>query len=336
MANKKAQKRDIGSRFGQLDEDDIADLERKKDKPNTKKQIQKSVRLFRKYCEETLQNKDFESLSKPDLDKTLRLFYANVRTETGDYYKKSSLESLKYGLTRYLRDECDIDMDSDEFKGQEDAFKAVKKDLVNRGKGDIEHKQPISRPDLVKLYTEYTKNHAFDPNTPVGLQQKVFFEILLYLCRRGRENLRDMNKETFAVTKDSQGREYVYQARSEEDKNHDSEKITFDSTRGEGRMYEVGSDMCPVKSFKKYVSLLQPDKNELWQTPKRSFLEDDSCWYTKTPLGESMLNSMMTRITKQAKLSMPYTNHCIRATTITMLDEAGVEARHIMRISGHK
>ena len=33
---------------------------------------------------------------------------------------------------------------------------------------------------------------------------------------------------------------------------------------------------------------------------------------------------------------MNYTNHSIRATSITEMDEAGVASRHIMRISGHK
>ena len=43
----------------------------------------------------------------------------------------------------------------------------------------------------------------------------------------------------------------------------------------------------------------------------------------------------MPRISKQAGLSNTYTNHSIRATCITLLDEAGMEARHVMRVSGH-
>lgn len=35
-------------------------------------------------------------------------------------------------------------------------------------------------------------------------------------------------------------------------------------------------------------------------------------------------------------LSTLYTNHCIRATCITNLDQRGIEARHIMSVSGHK
>ena len=41
-------------------------------------------------------------------------------------------------------------------------------------------------------------------------------------------------------------------------------------------------------------------------------------------------------ISQQAELSTTYTNHSIRATTITILDRSGFEARHIMSVSGHR
>jgi hypothetical protein len=45
---------------------------------------------------------------------------------------------------------------------------------------------------------------------------------------------------------------------------------------------------------------------------------------------------MMTKIFELAKLSMVYTNHSIRETTITEMDEGGIATTHIMRVSGHK
>lgn len=49
-----------------------------------------------------------------------------------------------------------------------------------------------------------------------------------------------------------------------------------------------------------------------------------------------MLAIMMPDISEQAKLSFRCTNHSVRATAITALDDTGIEARHIMRASGHK
>ena len=39
---------------------------------------------------------------------------------------------------------------------------------------------------------------------------------------------------------------------------------------------------------------------------------------------------------KDANLSCIYTNHSIRATAVTILDESGFEARHIKTVSGHR
>ena len=102
-------------------------------------------------------------------------------------------------------------------------------------------------------------------------------------------------------------------------------------------MYERLNDpMCPVSSFLKYVSKLHPDNSAFWQYPSNSFTEDDTVWYTRAPMGKNALSAMMTNISKLANLSIMYTNHSIRATSITEMDEAGIASRHIMRISGHK
>ena len=41
-------------------------------------------------------------------------------------------------------------------------------------------------------------------------------------------------------------------------------------------------------------------------------------------------------ISQQAELSTTYTNHSIKATTITILNRSGFKARHIMSVSGHR
>jgi hypothetical protein len=51
---------------------------------------------------------------------------------------------------------------------------------------------------------------------------------------------------------------------------------------------------------------------------------------------KNSLGGMMAAISKDAGLSAIYTNHCIRATCITLLDESGYEGRHIIGISKHK
>jgi hypothetical protein len=53
-------------------------------------------------------------------------------------------------------------------------------------------------------------------------------------------------------------------------------------------------------------------------------------------VGANTLGKKVKCISKQANLSLYYTNRVIRATTITILDRNGYEARHIMAVSGHR
>ena len=48
-------------------------------------------------------------------------------------------------------------------------------------------------------------------------------------------------------------------------------------------------------------------------------------WYIRSPISHNLLSSMMKRLSLQAKLSKSNTNHCLRATTIVHLKEAGVD-----------
>ena len=53
-------------------------------------------------------------------------------------------------------------------------------------------------------------------------------------------------------------------------------------------------------------------------------------------VSERPLGDILRRISKEANLSRIHTNHSIRATTVTILDKSGFEARHVMTVSGHR
>ena len=94
----------------------------------------------------------------------------------------------------------------------------------------------------------------------------------------------------------------------------------------------------PVKAFELYLSKLNPSLDSLWQRPKAfdNFNESDSVWYYNAPLGKNTLGSLMKSLSVEYKLSKVYTNHCISSTAVSVLDNNNFEARHIMRVSGHK
>ena len=105
-------------------------------------------------------------------------------------------------------------------------------------------------------------------------------------------------------------------------------------------MYENANNpkLCPVRAFELYLSKLHPSLNLLWQRPKAldNFSESDSVWYCNSPLGKNTLGSLMKTISVYCKLSQEYTNHCIRSTAVSVLDNNNIEGRHIMHVSGHK
>lgn len=105
-------------------------------------------------------------------------------------------------------------------------------------------------------------------------------------------------------------------------------------------MYEntENTALCPVRAFELYLSKLNPSLDSLWQRPKAfdNFNESDSVWCCNAPLGKNTLGSLMKTISVEYKLSKVYTNHCIRSTAVSVLDNNNFEAHHIMRVSGDK
>ena len=65
-------------------------------------------------------------------------------------------------------------------------------------------------------------------------------------------------------------------------------------------------------------------------------LRDNQPWFDAIPIGEHTLGAMMTEISVAADLSQRYTNHSLRATSVTLLEDAGTEGRHIVKVTQHK
>ena len=197
------------------------------------------------------------------------------------------------------------------------------------GKVSTDHHPEIEPEDMRKLY------ESFDIDSNFGLQEKVWVDIMLYLCRRGRENLRLMDKTTFGVGTDATGKRFVFQYNGKYDKNHG---IHDDGTAssGEGRIYETGGPKCPVKTFLSYTDHLNPFEKSFWQRPLDKFDATQPIWYYRAPLGVKPLGNMMARLSLKYKLSQRYTNHSIRVTSLQVLEDNNIEGRHAIRISGHK
>ena len=79
-----------------------------------------------------------------------------------------------------------------------------------------------------------------------------------------------------------------------------------------------------VESVKKLLSLLHPSQTRLFQRVLLGCRPKDGPWFANAPLGKNTLADMMPLLSVRAKLSMRYTNHCVRATVVTDLKDAGI------------
>ena len=117
-------------RFAEISEQQLQTIVENKDAMNTKRSTNQAVKIFREYLAENAQSNDFESFSPSELDTFLEKFYAEARNRNGKLYKKSSLTTMRFGLSRHINNALDIDIMKDlRFKNSNTISKAVSKDL---------------------------------------------------------------------------------------------------------------------------------------------------------------------------------------------------------------
>ena len=270
----------------------------------------------------------------------LRQFYGTVRSKRGKEYSTSGMINLRAGLNRYLREPpnkktFDL-MENDEFKQANLVFTGHLRDNKANGLDTSQPREAIDQADMKKLFQEYfAPAMQSDPvNTQVSLY-KVFFDILYYTGRRGKEGLRAMDKKSFDVQVGPDGKEsFVITFNEKTKKNQGDGKSTSSRSLHNNRHHvssQPNSILCPVDSFKKYGSLLNEDCTAFFQYPTK-----DKTGYTRAPLGKNAIGDLMKEISKAAKLSKIYTNHQIRKTTATAMYRSGFDLKEISHVTKHK
>ena len=223
------------SRFANMSDEDMEKLVEDASSQNTKNVINVAWKIFEQYIVEKLHIRPScqQDMSAKSLVPVLRKFYCNVRNRNGEPYVKKTMISIRYGLQKKFEKSHKFDIvNDDRFKDSNDIFHACLKKMKKDGAGESKHKEVISEEDIKRLYSTLT----LSTKTPKSLQYKVFFELMMFMCNRGRENLRNMTKEDFVVDTDAGGRRYVVYVKKRLSKNHQGGVDDLDD--GGGRMYE--------------------------------------------------------------------------------------------------
>ena len=297
------------------------------DSVNTKKITKYAVNRLEAFakCVGINSLQDVDHLKADELDKLLSRFYAGLRKDDGTLYTKKSIQSIKYGIHKYFLAK-EIDTNAENFRESQQSFKAMSQKLKREGKGFVKHKNPVTKEDMIKI----NESGLLDIDAPSGLQNKVFLDVMVYFGQRGRESLRDMRSDDYELKEDEEGRYF-----ERRDTLTKSRRENEDEEYG-GRMYEIkDSPRCPVRSLLKYKALLNPFCTSFWQKPKSKATQHGP-WYDKVPVGVNTLGNKVRQITEAAGCCGKYSNHSLRATTVTTLNDAGFESRDIMTVTGHK
>ena len=247
--------------FKTSSKEDIENILEQKDPVNTKKSMKLWMNCFRQYLSAKSKPSPEDILSD-ELPETLQLFYAEVQKkgkktdrqnisddekiafDEVEGYKNTTMRTIRAAIARFYHETRSLDIISNEnFIRANAIFTGIQKINNKKGLGTINRKTPINEHDISQLIEYFRVSIIADLN-PRNLQNICIFNILYYMCRRGRENLRLMKQYTYAVTFDNEAqRKYIYQAVDEYDKNHNE---TDTSIANEGHMYEIpGTTLSP-------------------------------------------------------------------------------------------
>jgi hypothetical protein len=128
-----------------------------------------------------------EPTEKSEFAQVLKKFYVEARKKDGSSYSMGSLKTIQCGLKRYLKMVTGFDIINDEgFNEANKVYSAKCVQLKKEGLANVQHKLPIANADLEKLY----ESAVFNTDSPKTFFNKVFFEIMLWFCCCGQQNLR--------------------------------------------------------------------------------------------------------------------------------------------------
>ena len=277
------------------------------------------------------------------------MFYACVRQKNGTCFKIASLKAIRAALDRYLRQPPHNKpwsiVGDPEFSLANKTLNAVCVNMMKEGKiGPTIHKNPITNEQMQQLFNTGQLGEAETKN-PSQLLRTAWFYVTFYFGKRGRENQRKLSKQMLVLCETPGNRKY-YELRRDlpgamlATKNHQG-GLDDSADESDGKMFETPDSLrCPVKTLENYLKHLHPKLESLFQRPRLESAkfnpEIEEVWFCQAPIGQSMLNNMMKIMSQNAGIEPHLTNHCVRATSVTVLSDSNIEARHIKSVTGHK
>ena len=317
----------------------LDDVENQSIPKTTKQQMRLHSENFRTFLRGKNLDASFEKVPAFILNKYLRYYYCELRKTDGKYYAPASLICIRAAIQRHLssaeiKSTYNI-ISGDEFKGANCMLKAmISKYLSSPDKKKPEEMYPpIEDQDMITIRTYFNRSSG------TILQEEVAFNTLYYFGLRGRETLRYLEKDSFSIESDSEGREFIRLVGDRLSKNCKASLKPADFENAKKvRCYAFPEkpEECPVNCLRMYLSKIPQNVIDFFPMPIKISTSSKHWYSDKKCLGKNTLSSLMSDLSKKLVLKKRYTNHCIRVTAVVVLKEQGFDNHDISMVTGHK
>ena len=314
------------SQTSELCEENLNELVTNAVPASTYKSTKWGATVFMEWCLKRDVSVNMNNITSMELNDILRWFYAEAKTKSGCSYTPSAMTGIRAAIQRFMTMppfNRSINLINDrEFIPANKVFSAKLKKYVSDGNAKPKHKPTISDDDMA-LLGKYFSGYKEDPCT---LQDFVWFSLCYYFGRRGREGWRDTQADTYVVREEN-GERFVVENKTQITKNWQGGHKQADMDYSENRMCNSQA----VEAFELFIEKRNKKIDAFFQTPLKN---PTSEWYKREPLGKNKLANIMKNISQ--RLLQIYTSHCVRASTITRLFQAGIPVKQICAITKHK
>ena len=319
-------------RFAVKSDSDIDLLLKEAVPMNTRKSTDMWVGVFQKFCKEQDIDLDLATCSATELNSALCKFYPSLRMKSGGVYRKASYLASRGAIhrkTQELKRSFNL-FKSEEFTQSHRVLDATLKANKEQGlEPAVKHKEALTIEDRKKVQAFFAD--VLESNDPVKLTMYVWYAMTMHFGLRGHEVQVRLKKSDLEFKQDDSG-EFVVLSTDFASKNCPG-GIAGREFATVGRV----NDPRQVAAMRLLLEKVHPDVDRIFQRARTGPVkETDKTWFTRQALGHNLLGSMIERISERAGLSKKYTNHCVRATAVTILKENGVEDRKVCLVTGHK
>ena len=215
------------ARFSKVDGDFLAKIREESVAAATKRTTSSWVNVFKDYLSEQGINIELQEVTGSELRIVLERFYVEARRQDGKPYQKSSILGIRAAIQRHLHAVGRLDLNiitGEDFVGANQTLDAFLKHLAKEGELQAtQHKEPISKEDLEKLFSFFYSEGYKNPRV---LTQAVWFFTTYHFGLRSREVQSNM-KISYLLFAKIGDRECIKLAAEFRTKNHQGGTVTI-------------------------------------------------------------------------------------------------------------